>query len=106
MVDLRKEPLLVLELEVRSQPRVQRFPEGAALRVVVHAFRVQEAGNPVLTPEHPRLRQEALVQVGLLAREQGVVLPGVQKVLRRLGLFELGQPVGPQAGAPVERIAA
>ena len=106
VMHVREEPLLVLELEVRPQPRVQGFPERATLRVVVHALRVQEARDAVPAADHPRLRQEALVQVGLLAREQGVVLPGVQERLRRLGLFELRQPVVPQAGTPVERIAA
>ena len=61
MVDFRKQPLLVLELEVIPQPPVQRFSERAALRVVVHALRVQEPGYAALGPDHPRLRQETLV---------------------------------------------
>ena len=91
VMNVGEQPLLVLELEVGAQAGVQRRPERAALGRVVHALRVQEAGHAVAAADHPRLGQEALVQVRML-HEQGVVLPGAQEALRRLGLLQLGEP--------------
>ena len=106
VIHLRKEPLLVLELKVRPQPRVQRLPKRAALRVVVHAFRMQEARDAGLASDHPRLGDEALVQIRLLAREQRIVLARIQVRLRRLGLLQLRQPRTPQTRMPREGIVA
>ena len=106
VMDLRKEPLLVLELKVRPQPRVQRRPQRAAFRVVVHALRMQEARDATLASDHPRLGYEALVQIRLLTREQRIVLPRIQVGLRRLGLLQLRQPCAPQVRMPREDVAA
>ena len=106
VMDLRKEALLVLELKVRPQPRVQRLPKRAAFRVVVYAFRMQEARDAGLASDHPRLGDEALVQIRLLACEQWIVLLRIQVRLRRLGLLQLRQPRTPQVRMPREGVVA
>ena len=62
VVYVREQLLLVLELQVRPQPLVQRFAERAALGIVIDTFRVQESGGGPLTSDYPGLRHEALVQ--------------------------------------------
>ena len=59
---------------------------------------MQEAGYAMAVPDHPRLRQEALVQVRVL-HEQRIVLSRAQETLRCLGLLELGKPDVPQIRA-------
>ena len=89
---LGEQPFLVLKLEVRAQTWVKPRAELSALRVVVHALGMEEAGNAAIASDHPTLWQEALEQVGLLSCQQGVVLARVQKRLRRLRLLDFPNP--------------
>ena len=60
---------------------------------------MQESCHAVGAPDQPRLRQEALVEVRLLAREQRVILRRAQEALRSLGLLHLGEPDVPHTVA-------
>ena len=65
---------------------------------------MQEPRNAVLAADHPRLRQEALEQVGLLLRQGRVVLRRVQKRLRRLRVLHIGHPGFTQTAVSLERL--
>ncbi len=96
MVHVLKKIQLVLKLKMIPQSRIHRLPKRPSPRIVVDSLGVQKGRNPVLPADHPRLREEAFVKVGLHALQNGIVLEPVEKVLRPLGLFKGRQVVFPQ----------
>ena len=60
---------LILKLAMGPEPGIDRLAEYAALWIIIDALGVQEALNTSRTSHHPRLRQKALVGVGLCPQE-------------------------------------
>src|SRR5690606_15064350 len=84
---------------------VDGLAQPRALRVVVHALRMQERGDASLSAHHPRLRYEALVEIRLLPLEERIVLRRVQEVLRAVRRLERGEVASAQAVAVNDLLA-
>ena len=81
-----KQGKLIFKLEMCSQAGIDCLPEGAAIGVIIDAFRMHEGGNAPGRVQPPGLGQETFVQIGLHTPELGIVLQGIEEGLRACGL--------------------
>src|SRR4051812_42324561 len=79
--DFRKQFKLVDELKMLLESQIDGTPHFSTLWIIVHPFGVQKACYSLFRTDGVALRNEALVQVGLNALEQRIVLNRIQKAL-------------------------
>ena len=106
MVDLGEQLLLVQELKMRTQPRIECFAKLSGLRIVINPLRMEKSSNAVLVAQHPSLGKKTLVEIGFRTFEQRIVLPCIQEALGRTGFGELRHPRFAKAVSLLERLCS
>ena len=67
VVNLWEQSQFVVEMEVGAQTWVNFSPQRTSFWIIVNPFGMEEASDSFLSGQVPSTRQEALIEVGLLA---------------------------------------